>query len=151
MEAITELRATVEQVKSDGLDEVKVKNIEKFLDEQEEKNQKITAELLARQKAEAELKEKLEKAETEHKARIDQMERLLSRPGSGLTKGDGQTDESKAFLSFVTKGEKDMGADEVKYLRTNSDTEGGFLVPTQYAHGSGIFSGVFEIYQPIEF
>jgi HK97 family phage major capsid protein len=60
------------------------------------------------------------------------MERLLSRPGSGLTKGDEQTDEAKAFKSFVTKGEKEMAADEVKYLRTNSDTEGGFLVPTQY-------------------
>ena len=121
MEAVNTLRETVEQFKTDGLDEVKIKKIEDFLDEQENKNQKITAELLERQKAETELK-----------AQLDQVERLLSRPGSGLSKADGQTDESKAFLSFVTKGEKEMAADEVKYLRTNSDTEGGFLVPTQY-------------------
>jgi HK97 family phage major capsid protein len=121
MEAITELRTTVEQVKSDGLDEAKLKTIEDFLEKQEDINQKITAEKLERDKKEAELK-----------AQLDQVERLLSRPGAGQRADEQVRQEAKAFLNFVTKGEKEMGADEVKYLRTTSDTEGGFLVPTQY-------------------
>jgi HK97 family phage major capsid protein len=121
MEAVTELRETVEKVKSDGLDDAKVKKIEDFLDEQETKNQKLTAELLERQKAETELK-----------AQLDQLERLMSRPGASQNQGDGRTDEAKSYISYITKGEKEMGADEFKYLRTNSDTEGGFLVPTEY-------------------
>src|SRR5918992_116696 len=91
MEAITELRTTVEQVKSDGLDNAKVEKIEKFLDEQETKNQKLTAELLERQKAETELK-----------AQLDQVERLLSRPGAGQQADERVTNEAKSFLSFVT-------------------------------------------------
>lgn len=63
-------------------------------------------------------------------ARLDAFEAKANRPALPGAAGAEMTPEVKSFLSYARKGEKGMGADEVKTLATDSDPDGGYLVPT---------------------
>lgn len=54
-----------------------------------------------------------------------------NRPTPGASKGEAEHDqETKSFLKYARRGEKGMSAEEVKTLTTDSDSDGGYLVPT---------------------
>lgn len=89
---------------------------ETFLQKQEEKSQELTLKIQKNENEARELKEK-----------IADMEAKLCRPGlSG--KSEEYTLEKKAFEEFLRKGKESMGADQFKYLNTQSGPDGGFLV-----------------------
>lgn len=110
----------------DAVDEQKMKNFSEVLDEHEKKNEALTTEIEARKTAEFELKE-----------RIEELEKQLSKPNNG-----GPADEKakikelerKAFDKFFRGGEeaKNFEPEELKYLRTDSDVDGGVLATTEY-------------------
>jgi len=132
-EYVVELQKTFEEYKkaledksAEGVE--KQKKIEIKLDSFETINQANMAKVAEQEKSIEELKE-LNK----------EFEKKLLRSGSG----DGTTSatpEEKAFGNFLRKGQN-MAAEDRKtlldfqksYLRTDSDADGGFLVPTQWA------------------
>lgn len=120
MAAVSELR---EEVKKAVPDAAKLDKINSMLDEQEKKNAQITKELELKKTADLEVKE-----------RMDTLEKLLSRPGSGS--GDAAKDElareMKAFERFISRGQENLSPDEIKYLRTDNNTSGGYLAPAEY-------------------
>lgn len=92
--------------------------IHSFLDAQEAKNQ-------------AKLKEIQEKANRieECENRINSVEADLKRGLSGDQK-QAKTQELKSFEVYLRKASQFIGAEELKYLRTDVDSEGGYLVPS---------------------
>lgn len=90
------------------------------LDELEEKNQELVAKNLEQEKAEAETKEQMEVLE----------KRILRLP-AGSEEEQRSKEAVKAFEKFITKGESALSDDERKYLRTDSDPDGGFLAPVE--------------------
>ncbi len=124
-EAITELRTLTEkseQKTADAIEKSVKEKIEKFLDDQEAKSQKITADLNTKAKEAEELKE-----------RMVELEKQIAKPGSGKTEAETEKELSKkAFENFIRNGEDSLKEAEVKYLRTDSDVEGGYLVVPEY-------------------
>lgn len=121
-EGLGELRRLVEG-KDAGTAEVKekVEKIEKQLDEIEEKNQKFVAE----KAVEAKKFDDLQK-------QYDELEAKMSRmPGGSKQEAEAKA-ELKAFEVLVQKGASGVAEQERKYLRTDSDTEGGYLAPAEY-------------------
>lgn len=117
LEAVKELRGIIDSGKS-ATSEAKEKLdlINSVLDKQEEKNQELTQEIAKREKAENELKDRLEVIETK-----------AYRMGNGA--GSEEKDaEYKAFEKFIVSGKSGLSIDETKILRTDIDTDGGFLV-----------------------
>ncbi len=117
LEAVKELRGIIDSGKS-ATSEAKEKLdlINEVLDKQEEKNQQLTQEIAKREKAENELKDRLETIETK-----------AFRIGNGG--GNEEKDaEYKAFEKFIVSGKSGLSMDETKILRTDIDTDGGFLV-----------------------
>lgn len=113
-EAVGALR---NEVKSSAPNQDIIKKCNDFLDKQEEKNQKVLGELELSKKANEALEEK-------HRS----LEADLKR---GSLKGDEKESkkaEAKAFDKFLRSGEKNLDTFEAKYLRTDSNTDGGFLV-----------------------
>lgn len=92
--------------------------INALLDAQEVKNQ-------AKLK---EIQEKANKAE-ELENRINSLEADLKRGLSGEAK-EAKTQELKAFEAYTRKASQFLGAEELKYLRTDVDSEGGYLIPS---------------------
>lgn len=126
---VTELREASEkrlgELESKGtvdplLDE-KIAKINKALDAQEEKNQKLVKD-----------------AET-HKAEKDALDtrfkdielELAKKAGSGQEADWRDGDEFKAFNLLCAKGIEFLDQEQKKLLRTDDDISGGFLVPTQ--------------------
>ena len=115
MEALNALRAGVSK-------EMEVK-INSFLDIQETKNQ-------AKFK---DIQEKANKAE-ELENRLNSLEADLKR-GIGGEEKQAKTKELKAFEILLSTGEKDFkSTEESKYLRTDSNPNGGYLAPTEYVN-----------------
>lgn len=115
MEALSALRAGVSK-------EMEVK-INSFLDIQETKNQ-------AKFK---DIQEKANKAE-ELENRLNSLEADLKRRLGGEEK-QAKTKELKAFEILLSTGEKDFkSTEESKYLRTDSNPNGGYLAPTEYVN-----------------
>ena len=97
----------------------KIDKINADLDKHEEDNQKLVKEL-EQEKSERKLLEEKQ----EH------LEKLLTRSQNSAK--DETPQEVKAYNKFIMSGEKTLTADEKKYLRTDSDPDGGYLVvPTQ--------------------
>jgi len=118
MEAVTALRSEVE---SKSIDKDKVDKIEKFLDEQEEKNQTNLASIKSAGVREAELQE-----------RMDVLEIELARSGDkGGKKNYKESEEYKALNRLCKVGIDRMDSEEKALLRTDSDTSGGFLTTTE--------------------
>lgn len=82
------------------------------------------------------LKAELVKAQVdaaEAKASLTEIEVKLNRPGAGgRDRSERQDLETRAFTSFVRRGDRLMGADEAKALRVSDDVSGGYLVPDQF-------------------
>lgn len=109
MEALNALRA--------GVSKEMEEKIHALLDSQEEKNQ---AKL-------REINEKSKKIE-ELEARYNSLEADLKR-GLGGEEKQVKNQELKAFETYLRKQNQFLGQEELKYLRTDVDSEGGYLVP----------------------
>jgi HK97 family phage major capsid protein len=122
MQAVKELRATLELKNQDSSEtKEKISNIEKFLDDQEKKNQ-------ARVAADAEKHKK----EVEFNERLAGIEKSLTRVARSGDKSVEVADSRKAFEQLVRFGEKGVEAEYTKYLRTDVATAGGYLAPPEY-------------------
>jgi HK97 family phage major capsid protein len=121
-QALVTLRETVEKKDAEsGESKEKIAKLEEKLDSLEELNQKVTAERAQEAKNALELKE-----------RADELEKKLARlPAAGKGREE-LSAEMKAFEMLAKKGMSGLKADEQKYLRTDSDTEGGYLAPVEY-------------------
>ena len=113
LEALNALRDETKKLSPEQKSE-----INKLLDSQEEKNQ---AKL-------RELNEKSKKIE-ELEARYNSLEADLKR-GLGGEEKQAKTQELKAFETYLRKQSQFLGQEELKYLRTDVDSEGGYLVPS---------------------
>lgn len=135
-EAVHELRRDLE---AKSVDHEKIERINKFLDEHEEK----FAQPLTRAKEEnkslqdrvTEIGTQLEAAgvsAVEAKARMDVLEMELARRGrpGGEEKAFKDSEEYKALQSYCTSG-VNITPEEKALLRTDSQADGGFLVPSE--------------------
>lgn len=113
MEALEALRKASE----DGNKELEEK-LNKVLDEQEEKNQKLVKEIADEKKVREEMEEKYSKLEAD-----------LKRGNLGGEEKEAKKAEVKAFEQYMRKHSNLLEAEEIKYLRTDVDSEGGYLVP----------------------
>lgn len=113
LEALNALRDETKKLSPEQKSE-----INKLLDSQEEKNQ---AKL-------REINEKSKKIE-ELEARYNSLEADLKR-GLGGEEKQAKTQELKAFETYLRKQSQFLGQEELKYLRTDVDSEGGYLVPS---------------------
>lgn len=98
----------------------KLENLDVKLSDLEEGNQKLVADIKA-QKAENE----------EIKKTYELLEKQVSRFKTG---GEEYTEAKKSievFTKFVQHGESTLTPDEVKYIRTDNNTDGGYLAPTE--------------------
>lgn len=92
---------------------------EKTLAEQEEKNQKIVADLAAERKAREEMSEKMDELQVA----------MARKEQSGVNYKE--TPEYKALNVFASKGELGLSAEEKALLRSDSDTAGGYLTSSE--------------------
>lgn len=126
--AVGEIRAIIEESKGkdpDPLDVEKMDKLQSSVDSFEEANQKLVADISAEQKAREEDKEAYE-------AKLKEFETQLLRLPNGDLKEAKDTPEFKAFEMAIIHGveAKDhLTEEELKYLRTDSDANGGYLVP----------------------
>lgn len=131
VEALNELRQTVESKMAHTAEaQEKIAKLEAFFEKQEDQNDKLTKEVMEAKNRELELAKKYE-----------DMEAKLYRAPIGEVKQ--KSEELKSFESFIVKGRQDMSPDEVKYLRTDNDTAGGFLAPPEYVED--IIKNITEI------
>lgn len=120
--AFGDLRTEIESKLADTAEgKEKIVKIEKALDKYEDVNQEIVKAQEAKAKEALELKEKVEGLER----------KLFRMPGHG--KGEG-SEEKKAQLlemkNLISTGNPQMAdGTEYKYLRTDNNEDGGFLVP----------------------
>lgn len=110
MEALNALRA--------GVSKEMEEKINNLLDAQETKNQ-------AKLK---EIQEKANRAE-ELENRLNSIEADLKR-GIGGEEKQAKSQELKSFEVYLRKASQFIGTEELKYLRTDVDSEGGYLVPS---------------------
>jgi len=123
-EAVRALHETLESKGQESAEaREKLDKIDAKLDQYEEKSAKLTADLLEAKK--------LEEAQKE---RIDSLEAKLLRLPSGSDEYKERSAEYKAFEQFVVGGDRKMSAEEVKYLRTDVDTDGGYLAPAELSN-----------------
>ena len=113
LEALNALRDETKKLSPEQKSE-----INKLLDSQEEKNQVKLKELNEKSK-------KIEELED----RYNSLEADLKRGLSGEEK-QAKTQELKAFETYLRKQSQFLGQEELKYLRTDVDSEGGYLVPS---------------------
>lgn len=118
-----DLRKSLEQKDAnDVIVQGKIANIERELDKFEEKNAKLVAEISQKHKDELDLKEK-----------IDNLEKKLYRLPSSAAQAVEKSPEFKAFENFIKFGEKYVERNlETKYLRTDINSDGGFLAPAEF-------------------
>lgn len=108
-----------------------VERCNKFLDIQEDLNQKLLSEL----------NEKSRKIE-EIEARYSSLEADLKR-GLGGEEKQTKTEELKAFEKFLSLGKQFQYEPEKKYLRTDNSVNGGFLVHENYSNS--ILQAIIEV------
>ncbi len=130
VDSVKELRSLVDSKLDENSAEYKGKmdKINADLEAQEAKNQELTKSMLEKENEATELKE-----------RMDEFEKKLSRPSLG---GEALDNEKKAFDMMIKRGENAENL-ERKYLRTDVNTEGGYLAPAEYINE--IIKGITEI------
>lgn len=147
-EAIRNAMTAFREVKDEN--EATKRNIEQFFSKYEDLNQVHAKNYAAFQKAvderkqaEALLEQKLSEGDTraiELQKRLDNLVMGIASKGGGGSAEDNARDsaEYKAFFDLVKKGVKPQGglwafrpdvAPEIKALRTDSDVQGGYLIP----------------------
>ncbi len=119
---IADLRETVE--KKEGDYKAKEEKLNTRLDVIESENQKLVSKQLEDEKA-------LETERAEVKSRIDEFEKKLLRMPAGGSDPETKA-EIKALEAFISKGRESLEPEEIKYLRTDVDTDGGYLAPNEY-------------------
>lgn len=124
---IVELRESKE--KNDAVNIAKEEKLNARLDELENKNQELVSKQLADEKLVQEEKE----AKEAGVKRIDELEAKFLRFGAGGGEEKGKA-EVKALELFITKGKESLSPEEIKYLRTDVDTDGGYLAPNEYVN-----------------
>lgn len=129
---LNQLREKVESKESDtGLVKEEIKKLNAAIDGFESKNQELTKQLLAKDKAETELKEK-----------VELLEKKFLRMPSGMGATEKST-EMKTFEKFIIDGKEALTVDEIKSLGNVSSDElksyvrgtasaGGVLCPREY-------------------
>jgi len=117
MSGVKELR---EEFEKKSPDFEKINKIEADLEKHEEKNQELLAEVKQSEKREEEMKERMDVLETE-----------LARSGAGEGKNYKESEEYKALDLFVKQGAYAITQEQKAILRTDSDVQGGFLVPVE--------------------
>jgi HK97 family phage major capsid protein len=115
---VKELRENIEE--KDVLNKEKEQKLNAKLDTFEVENQKLVTKQLESEKTALEQKEALE-------GRYNELEKKLLRLPAGGTEAIEAKEASKAFETMIRKGVDNLTPDEVKYLRTDSDSEGGYL------------------------
>lgn len=132
-----ELRRALEQKDAESAEvKQKVTRIEVELDKYEAKNTELVNALQAEKKSQAELKDQ-----------YDAIEKKLSRLSLGAVRNVEKSPEIKAFENFIRFGHSGaqdvLKNHEMKYLRTDSDIDGGYLAPNDYIEE--ILKGITEI------
>lgn len=112
------LEALREEVKSIAPNQGIIEKCNNFLDSQEEKNQKLVTELESSKKISKELEEKFVSLEAE-----------LKRAPLGSDEAEAKKAEVKSFENFFCKGKTSLSDADMKYLRTDINDQGGYLVP----------------------
>lgn len=112
------LRALREEVKSITPHQDVIERCQKFLDAQEDLNQKLVRE-----------KKQLENEVKEIKDYVAGLEANLKRTNITSDEKEKFSEELKAFEAYSRKSFNFLKESEYKYLRTDSDTEGGYLLP----------------------
>lgn len=123
MEAVTELR---EEVKKKVPDQEKIKKIELSLVKFEKTSQDLVTEQKERDQKDLERMER----ESKMQEAIDALELEVARGGDPAEKDYHDSDEYKAVYQMVVSPEL-VTPEQKAMLRTDSDTAGGFLVPTE--------------------
>lgn len=100
----------------------KVEKLEKALEINEVQNQEVTKKFIAA--------ENFAKEQTEKIAGIEKQ--MYRMPNGGGANKTGKSEHRKAFEKFMIQGKEKLTADEVKYLRTDNDPDGGYLAPYEY-------------------
>ena len=121
-----ELRSAIESKNAESAEvKEKISKIESKLNSYEEKNAKLVADLAEKEKSILEAKELAENLEKKY----------TRMPRSDYVEAK-QSPEYKAFEKFIRKGEKGFVNEpmEAKYLRTDSDPNGGYLAPEEYVN-----------------
>lgn len=118
MEAIDGVRKLAEKSQFTADDREKQEKMNAALDKSEEDNQKLVAANV-----------KLEQVAQEQKERMDGIEAKMLRMPAGGAQDEGKKLESKAYETWVRTGE--FTPEERKYLRTDSDAEGGYLASSE--------------------
>ncbi len=118
MVAVKELRTEFEK-KSPDL--AKIEAIEVTLEKQEKSNQEKFKEAAADRKTALELKERLDGLEVE----------LARKGGAGEGKDYKESEEYKAFTLLCIKGENALSTEQKAILRTDNQTQGGYLVSSE--------------------
>lgn len=119
--ALTEIRAECEKKNADlG----KIANLEAVLEKQEKSNQDLMKKIN---------EEKASKEEVE--AKFANLEAELKRGSLAGEQKEEASKELKSFEKFLCLGEKQFSKEiEEKTLRTDVDTNGGYLAPSQYVN-----------------
>lgn len=130
-EAFNELKRVLEsKTRHFSESKEKIERLDAALDKMEEKNQKITSEILERKNKEIELKEKVEDLEKQ----------LYRMPTGSNAKENEVCLQAKKVIEVYIKTNSIEKANEQfqvsqldkKYLRTDNDPAGGYLTPFEY-------------------
>ena len=131
-QAVDELRKSVE---AGTMTEEKNAKIDVILDSYETKNQEIVKanqQIIAHEENIKSFKSELEEKGVEAgkiREQVEQLELALAKSVSGPANGNYRdSEEYKAFNSYVVEGEDRISAEHKAELRTDSATEGGVLV-----------------------
>jgi HK97 family phage major capsid protein len=136
-----ELRRALEQKDAESADvKQKISRIESELDKYEVKNAELTNKLNEERKSQEELK-----------GRYEELEKKFTRMPKGALADAVKSPEYKAFENFIRWGHPEgkdafqgfSGSIQTKYLRTDINTDGGYLAPEEYV--SEIIKKITEI------
>jgi HK97 family phage major capsid protein len=113
------------------MDEKQYKELRETFEQFKTTDAEMHVEIKKYGEASAETVAKLEKLNE----RIDQLETKANRPAIEApgAKADASPDATKAFREWSRHGEKGMSPESVKLLSTNSDPDGGYLMPENMA------------------
>ena len=129
-----ELRRVVESKNADSADsKQKLANLEAGLVKADKENQEFVLKQVEADKKAIELAEKQEKELAELSGKLNVLEKQAYRPAAD-TAAEAKETEKKAFNKALVHGldKKEISEEEFKYLRTDSNIEGGFLCPPDY-------------------
>ena len=136
--ALTSLQDSVETKNKETL-----KNVEVFFHKFETENQKLVKDHAQAQKSLEEFADLVKKSEIElasikkdadgYKSRVDKLETLIATGNTGNKDQDAvlarKSAEYENFFKFFKGKSQDFGSIDMKTLRSDSDTQGAYLVP----------------------